>query len=70
VVDNTQLISITANLGDAKTTITHPASTTHGRLSAEARAEAGVTEGLLRVAAGLEAVSDLRADLARGLSKI
>ncbi|HWQ37381.1 MAG TPA: O-succinylhomoserine sulfhydrylase [Burkholderiales bacterium] len=70
VIDNTQLISITANLGDAKTTITHPASTTHGRLSPEARAQAGVTEGLLRVAVGLEAVCDLRADLARGLAKI
>jgi O-succinylhomoserine sulfhydrylase len=70
VVDDTQLISITANLGDTKTTITHPASTTHGRLSAEARAEAGVTEGLLRVAVGLEAVADIRADLARGLGKI
>jgi O-succinylhomoserine sulfhydrylase len=70
VVDSTQLISITANLGDTKSTITHPASTTHGRLSAEARAQAGIGEGLLRVAAGLEAVSDLKADLARGLSKI
>jgi O-succinylhomoserine sulfhydrylase len=70
VVDSTQLISITANLGDAKTTITHPASTTHGRLSPEARAQAGVTEGLLRVAVGLEAVADIRADLARGLGKI
>lgn len=70
VVDSTQLISITANLGDTKTTITHPASTTHGRIDPEARAAAGINEGLLRVAVGLEAVSDLKADLARGLAKI
>ena len=70
VVDSTQMISITANLGDAKTTITHPGSTTHGRLAPEARAAAGIKEGLLRVAVGLEAVSDIQADLARGLSKI
>ena len=68
VVDSTRLISITANLGDTKTTITHPATTTHGRMSAEARTAAGITEGLLRVAVGLEAVSDLRADLERGLT--
>jgi len=68
VIDATRLISITGNLGDTKTTITHPASTTHGRISAEARAAAGITEGLLRIAVGLEAVSDLRADLERGLS--
>ena len=68
VIDSTRLISITGNLGDTKTTITHPASTTHGRLSAEARAAAGITEGLLRVAVGLEALGDLRADLERGLS--
>ena len=61
VVDATQLISITANLGDAKTTITHPASTTHGRLSPAAREEAGIGEGLLRVAVGLEALDDIRA---------
>jgi O-succinylhomoserine sulfhydrylase len=70
VVDATQLISITANLGDAKSTITHPASTTHGRIAPQARAAAGIKEGLLRVAVGLEAVSDIQADLARGLSKI
>ncbi|HVY05027.1 MAG TPA: O-succinylhomoserine sulfhydrylase [Burkholderiales bacterium] len=70
VVDSTQLISITANLGDAKTTITHPASTTHGRVSPEVRQAAGIGEGLLRVAVGLEAVADIRADLARGLAKI
>ncbi len=67
VVDSTRLISITGNLGDTKTTITHPASTTHGRISPEARAAAGITEGLLRVAVGLEAQEDLRKDLARGL---
>lgn len=67
VIDATRMISITANLGDTKTTITHPASTTHGRISAEARAAAGIGEGLLRVAVGLEALSDIRDDLARGL---
>jgi O-succinylhomoserine sulfhydrylase len=68
VVDGTQMISITANLGDAKSTITHPASTTHGRLKPEAREKAGIVEGLLRVAVGLEGVEDIRADLERGLS--
>jgi O-succinylhomoserine sulfhydrylase len=67
VVDATRLLSITANLGDTKSTITHPASTTHGRISAEARAAAGIGEGLLRVAVGLEAIEDIKADLARGL---
>jgi O-succinylhomoserine sulfhydrylase len=67
VVDATELLSITANLGDTKTTITHPATTTHGRITPEARARAGITEGLLRVAVGLESVRDLREDLARGL---
>jgi O-succinylhomoserine sulfhydrylase len=67
VVDATRMLSITANLGDAKSTITHPASTTHGRISAEARAAAGIGEGLLRVAVGLEAIEDIQADLARGL---
>ncbi|MDB5862948.1 MAG: O-succinylhomoserine sulfhydrylase [Betaproteobacteria bacterium] len=67
VVDNTRLLSITANLGDTKTTITHPASTTHGRITSEARAAAGIGEGLLRVAVGLEAIEDIKADLARGM---
>ncbi len=67
VIDSTQLLSITANLGDTKSTITHPASTTHGRISAEARASAGIGEGLLRVAVGLENIEDIKADLARGL---
>jgi O-succinylhomoserine sulfhydrylase len=67
VVDACRLLSITANLGDVKTTLTHPASTTHGRITAEARAAAGIGEGLLRVAVGLEAVVDLQTDLERGL---
>jgi len=68
VIDGTRLVSITANLGDVKTTIIHPASTTHGRISPEARAAAGISEGLVRIAVGLEAVADLKADLERGLS--
>ena len=68
VVDATRMISITANLGDTKTTITHPATTTHGRISPEARKAAGIGEGLLRVAVGLEALSDIEADLDRGLN--
>jgi len=68
VIDSTRMISITANLGDTKTTITHPATTTHGRISPEARSRAGITEGLLRVAVGLESVRDIRADLERGLA--
>ena len=67
LIDATRLISITANLGDVKTTITHPATTTHGRISPQARAAAGITEGLVRLAVGLEAVVDLQADLERGL---
>ena len=68
VIDSTKLLSITANLGDTKSTITHPASTTHGRISAEVRASAGIGEGLLRVAVGLENIEDIKADLTRGLS--
>ncbi|PKO45100.1 MAG: O-succinylhomoserine sulfhydrylase [Betaproteobacteria bacterium HGW-Betaproteobacteria-22] len=64
LIDATQLISITANLGDAKSTITHPASTTHSRVSPEARAAAGITDGLVRIAVGLEHIEDLKADLA------
>ncbi len=67
VVDNCNLLSITANLGDAKTTITHPATTTHSRMTPEQRAAAGISDGLLRVAVGLESVRDIRNDLARGL---
>jgi O-succinylhomoserine sulfhydrylase len=68
VVDGTKMLSITANLGDTRTTITHPATTTHGRISPEARAAAGIGDGLLRVAVGLESVEDIQADLARGLA--
>ena len=67
VIDSTRLVSITANLGDAKTTLTHPATTTHARITPEARAAAGITEGLLRIAVGLEAVEDIQNDLAHGL---
>lgn len=67
VIDATQLLSITANLGDAKTTVTHPATTTHARIAPEARLAAGITDGLVRLAVGLEDVQDLQADLARGL---
>ena len=67
LIDALELISITANLGDVKTTITHPATTTHGRIAPEQRAAAGITEGLLRVSVGLEDVRDLQRDLARGL---
>jgi O-succinylhomoserine sulfhydrylase len=67
IVDATRMLSITANLGDTKTTITHPASTTHGRISPEARQAAGIGEGLLRIAVGLESVEDIQTDLARGM---
>jgi O-succinylhomoserine sulfhydrylase len=70
VIDHTTMCSITANLGDTRTTITHPASTTHGRISPEARVAAGITEGLIRLAVGLEDVKDVRADLARGLDAV
>ncbi len=63
LIDATELISITANLGDAKSTITHPATTTHSRITAEARAEAGIKDNLVRIAVGLEHVDDLKADL-------
>lgn len=68
VIDSTRLLSITANLGDVKTTITHPATTTHGRLTPAQRAEAGIGEGLIRVAVGLEDPADIQADLVRGLN--
>lgn len=67
VINATKVISITANLGDAKSTLTHPATTTHGRISQEAREAAGIRDGLLRLAVGLESPDDLKADLARGL---
>ena len=67
IIDATRIMSLTANLGDTKTTIVHPATTTHGRLSPEQKADAGITENLIRVAVGLEDIGDLKADLARGL---
>ena len=67
LIDNTKMISITANLGDTRTTITHPATTTHARITPEARAAAGITDGLIRIAVGLEAIVDIQNDLARGL---
>jgi O-succinylhomoserine sulfhydrylase len=70
VIDHTEVCSITANLGDTKTTITHPASTSHGRLSEEQRQAAGITQGMVRVAVGLDNVEDLKADLRRGLETI
>jgi len=68
LIDSTQMLSITANLGDAKTTITHPATTTHGRLTEQERAAAGISDGLVRVAVGLEAVEDIKQDLSRALA--
>ncbi len=67
LIDSTKLLSITANLGDAKTTITHPATTTHGRLTLEQRSEAGISDSLIRVAVGLEDIDDIKADLLRGM---
>jgi O-succinylhomoserine sulfhydrylase len=67
LIDATRLISITANLGDTKSTITHPASTTHNRLTPEQREQAGIADGLIRVAVGLEDIEDLKTDLARGM---
>ena len=68
VIDNTKLLSITANLGDTRTTITHPATTTHVRVSPEARLAAGITDGLVRIAVGLENIEDIKNDLIAGLS--
>ncbi len=68
LIDATEMISITANLGDVKTTITHPATTTHGRLTSEARATAGIKDGLVRVSVGLEAIADIKSDLSKGLA--
>ena len=70
VIDGARILSITANLGDAKTTIVHPASTTHSRITHEQREAAGIGESLVRVAVGLEAFEDIRADLARGLDTL
>jgi O-succinylhomoserine sulfhydrylase len=70
VIDATKVCSITTNLGDTKTTISHPASTSHGRLSEDQRLSAGITQGVVRLAVGLEDVSDLQDDLLRGLSTL
>ena len=70
VVDATEVLSITANLGDTKTTITHPASTSHGRLTEPQRQAAGIVQGMIRVAVGLDDVEDIKADLLRGLSTL
>lgn len=70
VIDNTKFISITGNLGDVKSTITHPATTTHGKLSAEAKQAAGIQEGLIRVSVGLEDINDIIGDISRGLDLI
>jgi O-succinylhomoserine sulfhydrylase len=67
LIDATRMISITANLGDVKTTITHPATTTHGRLTPELRAKAGIKDGLVRISVGLENLDDIKNDLLRGL---
>lgn len=67
LIDATALLSITANLGDVKTTITHPATTTHGRLTPEARAAAGIKDGLVRISVGLESIEDIKKDILRGL---
>ena len=67
LINATEMLSITANLGDTKTTITHPATTTHGRLSPEERAQAGISDGLIRVAVGLEDIEDIKQDLSRGI---
>jgi O-succinylhomoserine sulfhydrylase len=69
-VDATRLVSITANLGDVKTTLTHPATTTHARITAAERERAGITEGLLRISVGLEDLLDLKADVERGLAAV
>lgn len=68
LIDSTRMLSITANLGDVKTTITHPATTTHGRLTPEARAEAGIKDSLVRISVGLENIDDIKADLLKGLT--
>ena len=66
-IDGTRMVSLTANLGDAKTTIVHPATTTHGRLTDAERAEAGITDNLIRIAVGLEHIDDIKADIRAGL---
>lgn len=68
LINAVKLLSVTANLGDVKSTITHPATTTHGRITPEARAAAGITDGLVRISVGLESIDDIIRDLARGLA--
>ena len=70
VIDNTRFLSITSNLGDVKSTITHPATTSHGRMSAEAKQAAGIVEGLIRISVGLEDIDDIIRDISRGLDLI
>lgn len=67
LIDSTRLLSITANLGDAKSTVTHPATTTHGRLTDEERKRAGISDGMIRISVGLESIDDIKADIERGL---
>ncbi|WP_415900788.1 O-succinylhomoserine sulfhydrylase [Neptuniibacter sp. QD48_11] len=69
-IDATKMVSITGNLGDVKTTITHPATTTHGRMTPEARAEAGIKDNLVRLSVGIESIEDLKADMLRGLTAV
>ena len=69
VIDSVKMISITANFGDTKSTVCHPATTTHGRIPPREREAAGISEGLVRLAVGLEDPADIRADLARGLGR-
>jgi O-succinylhomoserine sulfhydrylase len=69
-IDATRMVSITANLGDVKTTITHPGTTTHGRLSPDDKALAGITDNLIRLSVGIEALEDLKNDMKRGLQAL
>jgi O-succinylhomoserine sulfhydrylase len=70
LIDKTKMLSLTANLGDTKTTIVHPATTTHARLSDEERTAAGISESLIRIAVGLEDIADIKADIALGLDAL
>jgi O-succinylhomoserine sulfhydrylase len=70
VIDATRICSISANLGDTKTLVTHPSSTSHGRLSEAQRQAAGITQGMIRLAMGLEDVRDIEADLRRGMAEL
>ncbi|MDX1353103.1 MAG: PLP-dependent transferase, partial [Thiomicrorhabdus sp.] len=70
VIDSTEILSITANLGDVKTSITHPATTTHSRIEPEARLKAGITDNLIRISVGLESIEDIKKDLQKGLLQI